>query len=172
MGAMIRGLFYLAIAGGLVYVVFYRVSPQTRHSALASVGLDRFFEETAPRFLREKLAIPQNPAAKRKKLIGELGDKISAAERELEAVVPAGDGSSAGAKLPEPREIRARIGKSREALAESEALVDRLEEINASEGILRKTAGRLLDAILPVPTPPEAGEAVGADGTGAACPCK
>ena len=169
---MIRRIFYLALAGGLVYVVFYRVSPQTRHSALASVGLDRFFEETAPRFLREKLAIPQNPAAKRKKLIGELSDKISAVERELEAVVPAGDGSSAGAKLPASREIRARIEKSREALAESESLVGKLEEANSQEGILRKAAGRVLDKILPAPTPPEAGEAVGADGAGRVCPCK
>ncbi len=167
---MIRRIFYLAVAGGLVYVVFYRVSPEMRHSALAAVGLDRFFEETAPRFLREKLVIPQSPAAKRKKLLGELSDTISAVERELEAVVPAEEGASApSAKLPPAPQIRQRIEKSREALAESESILGTLEEINSQEGLLRKAAGRVLDKILPAPTPPEAGEAAS---PGPACPCK
>lgn len=167
---MIRKLFYLALAGALVYVAVYRVSPQTRHSALASVGLDRFFEETAPRFLREKLAIPQNPAAKRKKLMGELSHTISAVERELEAVVPAEEGVSApSAKLPPAPEIRQRIEKSRAALAESELLLEKLKEVNAGEGILRKTAGRLLDKILPAPAP--AASETAAPGNAAACRC-
>lgn len=169
---MIRLLVRLAVIGFIVYIVFYRISAETRHRALAAVGADRFVEETIPRFLREKLSIPQNPTAKRKQLLGELSEKIGAVERELEAVIPAGDGKpSAGAKLPAEREIRDRIEKSRSALAESESLLDELGKINSGEGVVRKTVSRLLDTILP-PSEPESPAGVdGAVGGSAECAC-
>lgn len=168
---MIRLLVRLFVIGLVVYFVFYYISPEARHRALAAVGADRFVEETIPRFLREKLSIPQNPTAKRKQLLGELSEKIGAVERELEAVAPAGDGKPAvGAKLPTEREIRARIEKSREALAESESLLGELGKINASEGVVRKAASRLLDAVLPPSrTEPSAGD--GGVGGSADCTC-
>ncbi len=158
-------LFYLLLAAAAIYVSV-RVAPVgTAHRGLEAVGLANFFERTIPDYLREKLTIGEDPAAKRRKLVRELAEKISVAERELEAAVPVLlDGQPQ--KLPSAEVIRERAEKTREALAKSEEILTKLEAASAGEGVIRATAGRILGAVLPTAAP------VPSPGTnGGTCPC-
>lgn len=163
-----RKLLYLAIAAGLVYVVVYKVPAETKRQTLAAVGLADFFSQTLPGYLRSKLTIPENPVAKRQKLLDQLSDTIGTIERELEAVLPPRTDGITLPKLPPAKEIRERIGKSREFLAQSEDFLKELERANPGEGVIRKAAERLLDKILP-PAEPAGQAAIGGDAGGAEC---
>lgn len=160
-----RILFYLLLAAAAIYA-YVRVAPAgTAHRAFEAVGLANFFEQTIPDYLRGKLTIAEDPAVRRRKLVEELAEKISVAERELEAAVPvATDGQPQ--KLPSAEVIRERAEKTREALAESEDILTKFEAASAGEGVFRAAAGRILGAMLPASPPAPA------PGTnGGACPC-
>lgn len=160
-----RILLYVLLAAAAVYAYLRFAPAGLTHRGLEAVGLAQFFERTVPEYLREKLTIGEDPASRRRKLVGELAEKISVAERELEAAVPvATDGQPQ--KLPSAEVIRERAEKTREALAESEEILNTLNAASAGEGVFRATAGRILDAVLPTPrlAPPPGIH-------GGSCPC-
>lgn len=158
-----RKLFYLVLMAGLVYGAVRYVPSETKTKVLASIGLDNFLRQTLPQFLRERLSIPENPIFKRKKLLDQLSETLGGIGRELEAVVPAesGDRPPARSLLPPAKDIRARVEKSREFLAQSELVLEELEAANPGQGIVRQAALRLLDIILPSSARPGEGESVG-----------
>lgn len=160
-----RILFYFFLAGAATYAYLSVAPAGTTHRGLEAVGLANFFERTIPDYLREKLTIGEDPALRRRKLVEELAEKISVAERELEAAVPvASDGRPP--KLPSAEVIRERAEKIREALAKSEEILTELKGASAGEGVIRATAGRILEAVLPVAAP------IPTPGTnGGTCPC-
>ena len=143
-----KTVFVLAIAAGLIYSAI-RLAPEETRSSLASIGLAQFFRQTLPGYLREKLAIPQNPVAKRAKLLEELTAAVTSIEKELEAAVPLKTNGLAP-PLPRPQEIRARVEQARELLANTEEKIRQLEGVSAGEGFLRQVGTRLLDRILPL----------------------
>lgn len=170
-----RKLFYLLIIAAGVYGVAYYVPPETKRQALAAVGLADFFQVTLPGYLRSKLSIPENPVAKREKLLGELSGAIGSIERELEAVSPVEINGSPlpqgkpppPPKLPPAKEVQARIEKSRELLAESEEKLALLREENPKQGFVAKAAERVLDRVLPSPdVAPVGAGGVGGDAAG------
>lgn len=166
-----KGFTFLLIAAG-IYVIYHYVPTEAKHKALAAVGVADFFQETLPRFLREKLSIPENPAVMRQKLIDELSKSVDAIDRELNSVSPptAGGKAEAPIKLPAPGEIKKKIEKARELLSKSEETLKQLEGINSGEGILRKAVLGLVDKLLPATEENKAG---GSESGGyCACPSK
>lgn len=155
-----RGLFYLAIIAAAVYGIVVYVPAETKERALAAVGLSGFFEETLPGYLRSKFSIPENPVAKREKLLNELSAAIGNIGEELESVAPlavpappAAGGKSKTAEAPKaaPPELRERIEKTKELVRETESLLADLEKANPEQGFVAKAAERVLDKILPPP---------------------
>ncbi len=172
----------LLIAAAIVFLIVNFLSPDAlkRSWAGATAGMAQFVQETVPRYLRERLSIPENPVAKRERLLRELTQQIGAIERELEAVAPATGGAKpdagrtpraaagtataptppadqptsppagAGGPLGEPG-LRERIERTQELLARSEGVIEELERENPNHGLLAKAAERVLDRILPVP---------------------
>ncbi|MBI4132645.1 MAG: hypothetical protein HY473_00900 [Candidatus Sungbacteria bacterium] len=147
-----RMLFYFLIIAVGGYTVAHYVPSETKDKMLASLGVENFFRNTLPTYLRHKLSIPENPVAKREKLLTELSQNITGIERELAIVVPPRtDGTSSLPKLPPAAEIIERIERSREFLANSESTLQELEKINPSAGLVQKTGERILEKVLPPP---------------------
>lgn len=141
----------LLMAAILVFLLVKFISPDFWPKAIAAAGMADFFQQTLPRYLREKLSIPQNPVAKRQQLLDQLSSAIGNIERELEVVSPVvTNGASAPApKLPSPQTIQEQIEKTRDFLAQSETVLEELQKANPGQGILEKITERLLDKILP-----------------------
>ena len=169
---IMRKLLYLLIAAAAFYGVVRYVPPETRQQVLAAVGLADFFQETMPGYLRRKLSIPENPVAKRERLLGELSAAIGGIGEELAAVAApseapppaAGPGQPAKPKPAGAPDLRARIEKSKELLQESEAVLAELERANPQQGFVAKAAERLLDKVLPLS--PEVASGVGGNAEG------
>ena len=163
-----RKLLYLLIAAAAFYGVVRYVPPETRQQALAAVGLADFFQKTLPGYLRRKLSIPENPVAKRERLLGELSAAIGGIGEELAAVAApppaAGPGQPPKPKPAGAPDLRARIEKSKELLQESEAVLAELERANPQQGFVAKAAERLLDKVLPLS--PEVASGVGGNAEG------
>ena len=167
-----RKIAFLLIIAAAVYGYVYYVPVETKHNALAAIGLADFFQETLPNFLRQRLSIPQNPVVKRQKLLDELSGAIGNIERELEVVVPPNTNGQplSALKLPSAQEIQERIEKTREYLAQSETMLEDLKKSNPGQGIFQKTAERILDKILPAPGPETGG--IGGDTSGGVSECR
>ncbi|MEK9147956.1 MAG: hypothetical protein AAB650_00805 [Patescibacteria group bacterium] len=163
-----RKLFYLALVIGLIWAGVRYIPAETKGQALAALGLSDFFSRKMPNFLRQKLSIPENPVTKRKKLLDELSQRVGDVERELEIAVPVATNGEVP-PLPKTAEVRNRVENAREFLAQSEGILQKLDETNPELGIFQKTAERVLNKILP---PPAAGEGgLGGDASGAECIC-
>lgn len=147
-----KTFFFLVIAGAVAYGIVHYVPGETKKSVLESVGLSRFFGETLPGFLRKKLSIPENPAEKRRRLAGELRTSIAETKRELDGLsqnsVGGVDVSPARAK-----ELNAKIERAKEFLATSQAVITELEKSSSDESVFNKTAGRIIDKVLPMTAP-------------------
>lgn len=152
-----RKFIFLLIAAAAVYATITVVPAEVRQRAFAAVGLAKFFQETAPRYLRSKLSLPENPVAKRERLLEELSQAIGEIERELEVAAPE---ASAPKRPPAPqtppgalerRELEKRIERTQELLAQSETVIGELREANPGQGLLAKATERVLDKILPAP---------------------
>lgn len=161
-----RKFLYLLIIGAVVYYAVYQVPQETKERALAAIGLADFFQETLPRYLREKLSIPENPVVKRQQLLDQLSSAIGNIERELEVVSPAVANGAPAPTLPPPKTIREQIEKTRDFLAQSETVLEDLQKANPGQGIFQKTAERVLDKILPASVSDEASIGVGGDASG------
>lgn len=141
-----RRLLVLAVILGFGYLA-YRITPgEMRGRALASTGLPHFFSETAPRYLRQKLSIPQSPVAKRRQLIEELAGTVANIVETLDAAVPPG----APAARPLPPSVRQGVERARELAVESEVKVRALEAVHADVGLLQGVAERALNRVLPL----------------------
>ena len=167
-----RKIFILFIAAGAAYAFVRYVPSEMKHRALGAVGADAFFRQTLPNYLREKFSLPENPVVRRQQLLNELTGRIKDIERELEVVAPPATDGESPPPVAKSAEVRPRIEKSRELLAESERLLGELEAANPGESTFRKAADRLLAKIFP---PPASGVADGvggdaAGGTECACP--
>lgn len=165
-----KSIFYLFIISAAVYGVFHYVSSETRSKTLAAIGLDRFFTQTFPSYLRGKLSIPENPANRRKELLDELFVTISNTQQELDAIAPPpGEGNRLTGKIPHESEIRERIEKARGLLAHSGEKLAELEKTATGGSLFTKTAERILDKIFPAPAasgPAAASLGLAADGRG------
>ncbi|MBI2055708.1 MAG: hypothetical protein HYT42_02340 [Candidatus Sungbacteria bacterium] len=145
-----KGFVFLLIAAVGIYAIYRYVPTETKRKTLAAVGAADFFQETLPRFLREKLSIPENPEVKRKKLIDELSKSVDAIDRELNTVSPPADTKAeAAVKLPTPSEIKGKVEEVRELLSKSEETIKQLGDANSGESVLRKAALGLVDKVFP-----------------------
>ena len=171
-----KALFYLIFFSLTVYGVVHYVPSEAKEKTLAAIGLSDFFQETLPGYLRSKFSIPENPIAKRERLLGQLSETIGNIEREIEAVAPSlsavpppASGAPAKARSGEtpptvtPEEFRERIEKTKELITESESVLAELEKANPQQGFVTKAAERLLDRVLPPPAYQAAGDGVGGD---------
>jgi len=166
-----KRLLVLLLLGAAAWALVRYVPDEVKQRALASLGLDTFFRETLPVYLRKKLTIPESPENKRKKLLNELAATITDVERELEAAVPP-QTNGTPPPLPKQTELRERAERARESLLKSEELVKQLNEVNAGQGVFTRAAERLLGKILPAPPAPAAGEGIGGEAIGGgACRC-
>lgn len=156
-------LLYLFFAGAAIYA-FNRYAPDgTSERALAAVGLADFFQETLPSYARSKLSIPEDPAKKRERLLGDLSGALEGIEREIEgaamlsssgASVPAATANRANKTSPLPKssvsaELDKRLEKAKELVSRSEDALGELEKANPQQGLIAKAAQRLVDKILP-----------------------
>jgi hypothetical protein len=147
-----KTLFFFLIAGAVVYGIARYVPAETKRNILGSSGLSRFFNETLPGFLRKKLSIPENPTEKRRRLADELTASITNVKRELDNL-PKDGANKLDLSPARAREISDKIEKAKEFLAASQAVVAELSKSSSDEGVLIKTAGRVIDEILPAASP-------------------
>ncbi|RJQ36352.1 hypothetical protein C4552_03635 [Candidatus Parcubacteria bacterium] len=138
---MIRLVVWLLILGAIGYGAARFIPDDTRRAALASIGLDTFFETTAPNFIREKLAIGRDPAAERKARIDELGLHLGDVRQNLDSI--------ASAKTPD--EIARHVAEAREELAKAESLATEAGALSSDTGLVKRTTARLIDSVLPAP---------------------
>lgn len=143
-----RAIFWAIALAAVAYGLLRVVPAETRERALGAIGLSGFFRETLPSYLRQKLTIPSDPAAIRRRLVGELAEKIAAVEGELDAAVPAATDGAVPSVASEAV-VRKSIEHARKFLGESEDVLRGLEGANAGESPFREAARRLLDKILP-----------------------
>ncbi len=147
-----RKLLVFLLAAAAVYTLVKLGPTDVKQRSLAAVGVTKFLKETAPRYLREKLSIPESPVAKRERLLKELSQHIGAIESELEAAAPEAGAAKPGEgrKPGGSEDLTKRIERTQELLAQSEVVIEKLKEVNPGEGLLAKAGERALDRILPV----------------------
>lgn len=138
-------LFIIAIIAGGAYVTAH-FAPQNLKSEIFSTSIGKWVSQTLPRYLREKLSIPENPAAKRRELLDQLASSLSDVKRDLEKVVPT------GSNLPSASAIQSGIAKVEEKLDATQSKLDELKSTNSGESVFRKFALRTVDAIFPAAT--------------------
>lgn len=131
---------------GLGYLLYRVVPPETRARTLAGIGIPQFFGQTMPRYLREKLSIPQNPTAKRKQVLDELAGSVANIVDELDGAAPP---NAPIASLPPA--VRQRVERARELALQSESKIRELEASNEDVGIFQKIAERIFDRVIPPP---------------------
>lgn len=146
--AMRRLIWFLIFSAGIWLGLKY-VPVETKHKVMASIGVERFLRETAPKYLRQKLSIPEDPISKRKKILDEVSVKIEAAQLELEQLAPSDvKGASKAVPTKLVQEKSQAIG---DILAETQVIIGDLQELNPQGGILQEAAERLLNKVLPLP---------------------
>lgn len=148
-----KRLLYFALIIAVGYALVRYVPPDAKKQALAKAGLDNFFQNTLPNFLRAKLSIPESPAAKRRKLMNELASAIGGIENEISSIAPAGSGGKASSKLP--KEIGQGLSEAQKLVEQSQDALAELEKADQGQGVFQKAAERILNKILP-PAPADA----------------
>lgn len=137
-------LIIAVIIGGTYAAAHY--APQDLKSEIIDTSIGRWMLVTLPDYIREKLSIPENPAAKRRELLDQLTSSLSDVKRDLERVVPAGQ------SIQDASAVRSSIAKAEEKLNETQVKLEELKSTKSGESVLRKFALRAVDAIFPAAT--------------------
>lgn len=145
-----RRLIWFLILAAAIYIGVKYIPAETKQKTLASFGLEKFFRETAPRYLREKLSILEDPVSKRKKVLDQIGERIETVQLELKDLPPL---DSKGVARPVTSKVlQEKMEETRDILGETQAMLGELQELNPKGGIFQEAAERVLDKILPSPS--------------------
>lgn len=149
-------IFAILAAGAWAAVNF--VPAEVKTKAVDSLVASSFIHTTIPKYARlageyvkRKLTIPESPAAKRKQLIDELALDLTQAKRELASAVPP-RAHGLTPPLPPAADVRAGVRRAEEEIAKSDSILEELRSQAADQGVVSKTALRVLDAIFPPAT--------------------
>lgn len=141
---------------GFLAAIMFLIMSALFFTSLPGDIFRRIRENDIPDSIKERIGalvttriFPQkNTAEKRRALIDEIEKAITAAKEELFNTSPSsGEAEAANAADAPPRFLRDK--RVEELLNEAENRIQELRIKNTDEGVVRNTAARILDAVLP-----------------------